>query len=238
MLDSIKDFIFPKLCFCNEPTDNPDSLCDKCWKKLDFISSNCCSKCGIPQDYNFGAGALCPECIKKEPHFDIARSVFKYDDFSGKFITLLKYADKTHLVEMLSKFLVTEIRNQPDFDDYDIITSVPIHQMRLLGRKFNQSALLANKISSQTNIECNNMLLKRVKNVVPQTGLKRKHRLKNVKGVFDIVNKNLDKIKNARVIIIDDVYTTGATLNECAKVLKLNGAEKVFAVTIARTLIS
>jgi ComF family protein len=189
-------------------------------------------------EHDFGGITICSSCIQASNHFDKARSVFKYDDFSGRVITGFKYSDKTYLAEQFANLLLGTIKKNIDSEDYDIITSVPISFKRLLGRKYNQSAMLANKLGQKLNMNVDNSLLLRVKSIPPQTGLRRKERLKNVKNVFEISSKPKNFAKGAGVILVDDVFTTGATLNECAKVLKKAGAENIFAVTLARTYIN
>lgn len=238
MLGAIKDILFPNQCFCGELIPEESSLCHSCWEKMEFVSSNTCPKCGFPHEHNFGEDTLCPSCIQNEPEFDRAKFLFKYNDFSGKFITLFKYADKTYLSEIFTKLLVNKIREDTEFDRFDIVTSVPISKRRLLKRKFNQSAILANKISKELAIPVDNLLISRVKNVPPQTGLRRKDRLKNVKGVFKVAGKCKNKLEDARVIIIDDVFTTGATINECSKTLRAGGAKEIFVLTLARTFLN
>ena len=205
---------------------------------MDFANSNLCDCCGISFEHSFGAGSLCPECISSTPEFDKARFVFKYNDFAGSLITKFKYSDKTYLsalfTEMLSNLIV---RNQLG-EEFDFITSVPISRKRLFTRKYNQSAILANQLSAKHNIPVDNQMLYRVKNIPPQTTLRRKDRLKNVKNAFHVPKNLKNYIKNSRVILVDDVFTTGATLNECAKTLKANGVKEVFAITLARTYLT
>lgn len=204
---------------------------------MEFVSSNTCPRCGFPHEHDFGADTLCSECIQKLPEFDKAKFIFKYNDFSSKLITLFKYADKTHYSEVLSELIASTVKSDRA-EDFDIVTSVPISRRRLIKRKFNQSAILANKVGSKLGVSANNLLISRMKNIPPQTGLKRKDRLKNIKGAFNIPPKYEGLVKNSRVLLIDDVYTTGATINECSKMLKKAGAEHVFVITLARTFIN
>lgn len=236
----IKDFLFPKVCVCGEvlPSGEGGGLCVSCWREIEFVSNSaCCGKCGYILDSGFEHGDVCASCISSPPFFDKACFVFKYGDLSGRIITLFKYADKTYLSELLSNFLVAKINENIDCDDYDFIISVPIGKKRLLKRKYNQAAMLVNRIAQITGVAANNNILYRRKEVPPQTGMRRKQRLKNVKGVFAVSDKYKKSLDGARVILVDDVYTTGATLNECAKVLKSCSVEEVFVVTLARTFL-
>ncbi len=179
-------------------------------------------------------GVLCSECIADTPEFDKARFVFKYNDVSGKMITGLKYTDKTPYAKTLAKFMSNKIKELSD--DLDIIVSVPLHPKKLIARKYNQSALLANKLGQLTGRKVNNLILQKVKNIQPQASLTRKERLANAKGAYAAHPKYKDIIAGKNILLVDDVITTGATANECAKILKRNGAAKVYLLTAAKTI--
>ncbi len=171
--------------------------------------------------------------IKTVPQFDKARSVFKYNETSGRMITGLKYQDKTPYAKTLAKLMhgkLGELGGQ-----FDVITSVPIHPKKLLKRKYNQSAILANKIGRQLGSKANNLILKKPKDTNPQASLTRDERIKNIKGAYKVNEKFKYQIVGKNILLVDDVLTTGATASECAKVLKNAGAAKVFVITAART---
>lgn len=235
ILSKVTDFVLPPRCICGKKiVAESNSICAPCYDDSGMVTSSFCSRCGNPQEFDFGKNVICGECISNEPEFDQARFVFKYNELTARIVTRLKYGDKTQSVKKIAEFMSSRISG---FDNKpDIITSIPISKKKLLHRKFNQSAYIANHISRKVNIEIDNQILKRVKDVPPQASLKRAERLKNVKGVFAIDPKKADMVKGRTVLLIDDVITTGATITEATKVLKKAGAEKVYVLSFAKTL--
>lgn len=235
------DFSIPQTCLCGEFldsfSDDTSGLCSKCWSEIQFNSSNnSCSACDYPLEYDFGGDALCPSCIKEKPIYDKAQFCFKYDDITSSLITKIKYYDKMNYIPWLANLMFGKIDG---FDEeIDVITSVPVNKRRMLKRKFNQSALLANAIERKIGRKLSNHnLIHRCKNIPPQTGLSRKQRLKNVKDAFEINNKFRNRIEGLNILLIDDVYTTGATISECCKMLRQVNVDKIYVLTAARTII-
>ncbi len=239
------DFFFPSLCpACNSPFPLPsDSLiCDSCLSKINVIDSPICKRCGIPFETTTGPDHLCSKCITKEPTFDWARSLFTYEGPVAKLIKGLKFGgDKSCLKSLawVSRPLL-EIRLASVISDLKnikrkkiCVIPVPLHNARLRKRTFNQSLLLARELFPGFVIE--RELLARCCNSPPQTGLNAKMRRKNVKGVFRLTKEEAVK-KYSYFIIVDDVMTTGSTVDELAKELKRKGADTVGAITIARSL--
>lgn len=237
----IIDFSIPKTCLCGEFLDNADLensfLCSKCWDKINFNSGkSSCNICDYPLEHDFGEGTLCPSCIKEKPEYDQAQYCFRYDDVASTIINRVKYYDKTNYIPWLGRLAFSKIGNFND--EIDLITSVPINTKRMLRRKFNQSAAIANEVEKHIGRKlCNHNIIKRCKNIPNQTGLSRKQRLKNVKNAFEINNNLKSYIEGMNILLIDDVHTTGATISECSKVLKNSGVNKVFVLTVARTII-
>jgi ComF family protein len=233
---NLLQFLTPNRCAClNVIHVNSAFICSGCFEKVEFVSTQkICPCCGIPSQFDISEKILCSECIADTPHFDCARSVFKYNDFIGTIISGLKYSDKTPFAKNLADNLKTKLSEIPDFD---LICSVPIHRKKLISRKYNQSALLANWLGKKTSKKVNNLVLIKTKHTQPQAGLHRKERIANIKNTFSVNKKYLNQIKGKNILIIDDVITTGATASECTKILKKNGAEKVFVLTVARTVL-
>lgn len=228
------NLILPPRCIsCSSVVGEVGALCSSCWSEIDFITSPLCVTCGFPLEPDAGKDSICGHCIAEEPKYDIGRSVFCYDEHSKSLITGFKYSDKLHAVRRFSAWMVRaagdEITRQAE-----LIVPVPLHWRRLFARRYNQSALLAKAISSQTGIKCEMQALMRKKNTPPQASLTRKERFKNIKGAFALNPGLKGLIKDKTILLIDDVTTTGATLNECAKILKKGGADKVFVLTLAR----
>jgi ComF family protein len=251
---AVINLVLPPKCICGKKqTAENANICSECWIKIDFINSPMCQKCGDPFQFkldepeenisseNISANniqkpeLLCTNCIQNPPIYYLQRSVFNYNENSNFIITKFKYSDNTHAAPYLAKQLHNISKNF--IGEIDVITSVPIHYKKLLKRKYNQSAILANSYAKITKKPVDNFILKRTKNNKPQAGLHRDERLKNVKGSFDVNKKLLLKIKRKNILIIDDVITTGATIAECCKVLNKNGANKIYVLAVGRTLL-
>ncbi len=208
-------------------------MCGECWSKIHFVESPACAICHHPFDYHIADGAICGACLKERPKYDKARSVFVYNDASRKLITGFKYADKTVATAFYARWMVNA--GAELLQEADIICPVPLHYRRMIQRRYNQSALLAKAIARQTGLQLEQGLMQRIKHRPPQASLHRDDRKKNVKRCFAVHPKRAPLLKGKTVLLIDDVMTTGATLNECAVVLKRAGAKQVFCLTLGRT---
>lgn len=235
-LKSVLNFIFPPTCIiCDSNLFLNDGLCSDCLNELNFITKPFCNCCGYPfdlQEYEVLDSFLCGKCLAKHYKFDMARSVLCYNDISKKIILPFKHADKTAYKNFIAKLMINAGADL--LKDTDIIIPVPIHFSRLLKRKYNQATLLSNIISVKTKIPVCYDILFRIKKTKSQGHLTTKQRQANVLNAFAV--KNADKIKGKKILLIDDVFTSGATLNECAKILKKNGAGKVYVLTFARVV--
>lgn len=205
---------------------NRKCVCEECETKLPYIVHPC-EKCG---EEVVGEGRFCEACKFVERDFDKCYSVFNYDGAAKKLVYKLKYEGKKYLAEYMAKYLsdLIVLRNI----DFDIVTFVPVCKKRKRRRGYNQAELLANSVALDMKVECVE-LMQRVKETPSQVELSFKDRLENIKDAFVITDKNL--VKGKTILVIDDVLTTGATLNECAKVLKKAGANKVIGLTFANT---
>ncbi|PHS41280.1 MAG: phosphoribosyltransferase [Robiginitomaculum sp.] len=204
------------------------------WQNLKFIDDPCCQACGFPFEFEQGQNALCIRCTAYKPEFDQARSAITYDDTSRKLVLDFKYGGRT---DGLGFFAAQMVRAGAEMlDRADMLIPVPLHRARLRQRRFNQAALLAREISRITNIPYDTEILMRKKNTPIQGSLSFKARRRNVSGAFDIYGKNKHRLKNKRVVIIDDVYTTGSTLSACAKPLKRAGVAQIDALTFMRVV--
>lgn len=235
---NLVNFILPPRCvMCGKILAVDKGICDDCINEIEFLKPPVCYHCGQPLGdvvQTHSNKMLCGNCIKKKRHiFRFLRSAFVYDDFSKKIILDYKFYDHTDLAPLLAKMLY--VAGDEIFKNgVDVIIPVPLHYTRLLKRKYNQSALLANELSLLTNIKVENFVLHKNKRTKPQVECSGTDRLNNLKGAFII--KNADLIKGKRVLLIDDVLTTGATLKECALVLKRAGAKSVDGLTVARSI--
>ena len=228
------DVIYPPQCLsCRSLVSQKGNLCSDCWEDIHFLSSPQCDRCGVPFEFEVAEGMLCGNCIAKEPSYLKARAVFKYDDSSRALITGFKYSDKLHISDHFAKWMIRVGREF--IENADFIVPVPLHRIRLFMRRYNQSALLARSLSVSSGVDvCNDMLVRR-KNTPPQAGLLFKQRVLNVRGAFKVNPKYEGRILGRNIILVDDVMTTGATIEACAKVLKKAGAASVNVLTVART---
>lgn len=170
--------------------------------------------------------------IEKDFSFDVAYHVASYEDIVKRCICLLKYEGKINLSEVLGSVMAEyAARNTGSFGSIDMIVPVPLHPVKLRERQFNQSELIAGPLAKRFNKKLEKNWLKRIKYTVPQAGLSREQRLTNLRGAF-LVRKEA-RFADKSVLLVDDVMTTGATLHECAKIIKSAGAKKVFAYTLA-----
>ena len=235
MLRQSLDLLFPPQCgLCREIIADNGEICSDCWQKLNFISNPLCKICGYPHEFDMGEGAQCGACMANEPQFHGHRSALYYDEHSKRLVHDLKYYDRPIMVRRLGQWMA---QTAPDWLALEnvILMPIPIHRYRLWKRKYNQAALLAKTIAKQQNMEVELEGLIRTKNRPPQASLPRAKRLKNLNAAF-AVNPKI-AIKNRPIILIDDVMTTGATVNACARLLKKAGSGRVFCLTFARTVL-
>ncbi len=231
----IKIFLPPRCIKCGAVLSDDDGLCPTCFQELNFITAPYCYKCGHPfEEAVSGKKLLCASCMrKKKTPFRLNRSALCYDDSSKDLILALKFMDKTENAKTLAKWLCLA-----GYDIWqegvDVLVPVPLHYKRLIKRRYNQSALLVKELSKLTGIEADYMSLIKHKSTKPQVQFSGHERVKNVKGVFSV--KHMEKIKGKRVVLIDDVMTTGSTLKECALALKKAGAKSVDTLTVARVV--
>lgn len=238
LLSKIVNFIFPPQCIiCKSIIDNEDGLCPVCINDINFITDPKCEYCGYPfefkTDNKFSVKlSICAKCLNNKPKFDKALSVVHYNDASKKIILPFKHADKTNYAKIMGNMMANTIA--PFVAKMDFIIPVPIHLKRMIKRKYNQSALLASHISKRLDIPVLYNVLVRSHFKYSQGKLSFDDRKANVLNAFDI--KNPYKIKGKNILLVDDVMTTGATLNECARILKNFDARRVYVITFARVV--
>lgn len=236
LLRAVLDLVYPPLCVCcRRPVADPYNLCSQCWSKASFLDGPECARCGAPFELDSGPGTLCAACHAHPPAFERARSVMRYDDASKAPILALKRADRLDVVPAFARWLARSGRSL--LDEADLIVPVPLHRRRLWSRRFNQAALLANALSRLSRVPTDPLLLVRTRatksqGVMPSARARRR----NVRGAFEVAPGKDAAIRGRRVLLVDDVFTTGATLEACAKALKRAGAAEVLALTLARVV--
>lgn len=223
------NFLYPIRCsFCNIIIHKNSKyfLCDDCIKKIKFIDENSCIMCG--KELFVGYKRLCADCRLVKHSFDKACSVVEYSGEIKKALINYKFFEKRTIQNTFIKLLLDKITV---FNNIDMVIPVPLHAKRMRQRGFNQSESLAKEIASELKCEYDNKSLIRIKDTISQSKLNRLKRLKNLKNVFKVLN--YDIINSKDILLIDDIYTTGTTVSECAKALKFSGANKVYVLTIA-----
>ena len=212
------DFILPPRCpICAERVFEDGHFCARCWAGFSLITEPICDLCGMPFDYEVDDGSVCGSCLDCQPDFDRARSVFCYEGKGRSLVLALKNNRSFVGFSALAKLMLL---SRSYFPEIDIIIPVPLHPARMLTRRFNQSNLIADAyaVAGQDRKHVEHNLLKRIQNTPSQGKLSPNKRRANVQKAFHINDKAAGKIKNKSVLIVDDVYTTGATLGACAKI--------------------
>ena len=226
------DILLPPRCLlCGKEIHSDNSLCSDCFTKIDFISRPYCKKCGRPFPETVNGSYYCAECLSKRMPFRLCRAAVEYNDHSKKLILDFKFFDHVQNKMLLARWLY--MAGKDIFNaGVDLIIPVPLHYTRMFKRKYNQSAVLSAGLSKLCGIPVDYKSLKKTRHTLPQVHCSGKQRLKNVRNAFEVAHP--ENIKGKRIVLIDDVFTTGSTLKECAKVLKKAGAKSVDALTVAR----
>lgn len=229
------DAILPPRCIVSgQMVERQGMLSPDIWAKLDFIVEPFCAHCGFPFDFEVEKEALCASCLADSPPYTSARSALKYAEVSREIILGFKHADKTHAVLAFVPWL--KRAGMEMLKDADILVPVPLHFWRLLSRRYNQAGLMAYALSKETGAVVIPDLLIRTRATPSQGHLNARQRLRNVKRAFALKKSYASVVKDKKIVLIDDVYTTGATVKECAKVLLKAGAKEVHILTLARVV--
>ncbi|HTV90504.1 MAG TPA: ComF family protein [Stellaceae bacterium] len=227
------DAVLPPRCLaCGATVGEPDALCGACWSTMTFFAPPWCAACGLPFPHPIGEGVVCADCARGGHAWQRARAVMRYDKHSRRLVLGLKHGDRTHLARALGQWMRRAGADM--LDGADLLVPVPLHWTRLVARRYNQAALLAHAIHKAGGPPVAPDWLTRRRRTPSQGRLGRLARSRNVGGAFALrAGRN---ISGKRLVLIDDVLTTGATAEECARVLRRNGAAFVGVLTLARAL--
>lgn len=227
------DAVLPPRCpGCGIIVDMPAAICGACWSAIAFIVEPLCQCCGRPFEFDVADRSLCGRCIAEPPVYDRARAAVLYDDASRGLLLRFKHGDGLHLTPLFGAWLIRTAAAQ--LAEADLLIPVPLHRTRLFARRYNQAALLALEIGERTSVPVDVLGLARARRTPSQGTRTRAGRERNVRGAFQVTPTLAARIKGKRVLLVDDVLTSGATANACARTLGRAGAEKVDVLTIAR----
>jgi ComF family protein len=228
------DIALPTLCVaCREPVYG-EGVCAECWAKLSFIAPPLCPRLGIPFIYDPGPGLLLMEAIADPPAYGRARAAVRYDDVARTLVHALKYQDRTDLAPAMGRWMARAGREL--IDGADALIPVPLHWRRGWSRRYNQSGALARVIAQQTGAKVVSEALRRIRPTQQQIGLSRAQRATNVQGAFKVATDRQSEIQGRRLVLIDDVLTSGATVDACARALLRAKAASVDVLVFARVV--
>jgi len=234
MLRLAADVALPQLCAaCREPVDGP-GLCPACWRKLSFIGPPYCERLGIPFPFDDGPGLLSMEAIADPPAYERARAAVRYDDVAKKLVHGLKYGDRLDLAPIMARWMANA--GGKLLAEADALVPVPLHWRRQWARRFNQSALLGEIIAKACGKPVVHGALKRVKATPQQVGLDKSGRAQNVQGAFRVPPEGKAEVAGRRLVLVDDVLTSGATVDACTRALLRGGAAAVDVLVFARVV--
>jgi ComF family protein len=227
--------LFPPVCAgCGRQVSQPGSLCGACWPKLRLLDRPWCPVMGTPFTHDMGEGFLSAEAIANPPPFARARAAAAYTGVARQMVQRLKYNDRTDLAPWMAGWMVRA--GFELFRDADLIVPVPLHRWRFFRRRFNQSAELARTVGRLTGVPFDPLAVLRVKVTKQQVGLGHKEREENVRAAFAVPASAAARVRGKRVLLVDDVYTTGATVSAVTRALRKGGASAVDVLTFARVL--
>ena len=224
----------PPLCAACREAVGSAGLCAACWSKLSFIAPPYCDRLGIPFPYDPGPGVLSMEAIADPPAYQRARAAVRYDDVARALVHALKYGDRLDLAPTMGRWMANAGRELTGAAD--AIVPVPLHWRRQWARRFNQSALLAEIVARGTGVPVAHTTLKRVKATPQQVGLSQAERALNVQGAFRVSADGKATIAGQKLILVDDVLTSGATVDAGARALLRAGAVSVDVLVFARVV--
>jgi ComF family protein len=228
------DIALPTLCVaCRDPVDG-EGVCADCWAKLSFIAPPFCPRLGIPFVYDPGPDMLSMEAIANPPAYTRARAAVRYDDVARTLVHALKYQDRTDLAPPMGRWMARA--GQELLECADVLVPVPLHWRRGWSRRYNQSGALARIIAQQSGVRVATEALRRIRPTAQQIGLSRPERASNVQGAFKVAPDRQHLIAGRRVILIDDVLTSGATVDACARALLRAKAAAVDVLVFARVV--
>jgi ComF family protein len=238
-LRQIVDFALPARCpGCGIIVSESHSFCLNCWQSLTWLGEPCCVRCGLPFEFGSpGETAECGACLANPPRFDRLRAAVAYGEIARKVALKLKYGGRPAVAETMARFMA---RHQPPPSSAESLQSllvpVPLHRWRIWKRGYNQAALIATALSRRTGVPAAVDIIQRIRATPPLRGMNRRERALAVSGAFAIRDRDKAVIAGRRIVLVDDVYTSGATGDACSRMLKRAGAAEVHMICWARVI--
>lgn len=235
LLGRLADVVLPPLCLaCRAPVHAHGGLCASCWSRIDFIKTPLCDRLGIPLPYAAGDKVVSVAALANPPVYDRARAVAAYGDVMRDLVHNLKYRDRHEGLRLFGRWMARA--GDELLREADVLVPVPLDRFRLWWRRFNQSLLLAERVGAASGRPCKPFLLARTRRTPSQVGLTVEQRRRNVAGAFAVPAQSIEAVRGRAVLLVDDVLTTGATANACARALKRAHASRVDVLTLARAV--
>jgi ComF family protein len=223
---AIAALIVPPTCLvCRERLSDADSLCSSCWRQLDFIRQPYCDRLGLPMPFGTSEMMISAAAVARPPAYDRARAVARFDGVMRELVHAFKYADRHDARRLFVRWMMEA--GHELLRDADIVVPVPLARSRLLWRRYNQAAILAADIAAASGLDYGPTVLQRTRKTPSQVGLTPDQRQRNVAGAFAVPAAQARQVRGRRVLLIDDVITTGATVEACVRVLRRSGASHV-----------
>ena len=235
MAQAMFHLVLPPRCLaCDDMVANQGGLCSSCWADLPLIDGPICQRTGSPLAFDLGEAITSAEAIADPPLYRKMRVASRYEGTAQKLTLSLKFHDRIDLAKPLAGFMARA--GAALLEEADIIIPVPLHRRRFISRRFNQAALLSREISNLTGLPCALQAIKRIRPTQQQTSLQRKERHKNVEGAFKVPAEQAINVHGKRVVLIDDVVTTGATVSACVRALLREQAAHVDVIAFAKVV--
>jgi len=230
----VADWFYPRVCpSCGKRSDQPARhLCWECRRRIELYEASVCEVCGLHVEGRVAHSFVCGACRDEAPRFDRARAAGRFAGVLREQIHRFKYSNALWLTRDLTDLLEGCLRAHFAVDGIDAVVPVPLYPVRQRERSYNQAAVLAHELAKRIGRRCETTALIRTRHTATQTALGAQHRRANMRGAFEVAKP--DWLRHRRILLVDDVMTTGATLNECARVMKKAEVYQVWAVTLAR----
>ena len=232
VLGALSDIVMPPVCLvCRAPLGDHDALCARCWREVNFIRPPLCDRLGIPLPFDTGGVMISAAAAADPPPYDRARAVAAHAGSMRTLVHALKFHDRHDVRRLLGKWMLEAGREL--MADAEVVVPVPLARRRLLQRRFNQAAILAQEVARLSDLGYEPLVLERTRSTASQVGLTRDARRRNVAGAFVVPPRAADRVRGRKVVLVDDVITTGSTVGACAWALRRAGAARVDVLALA-----